>query len=137
LQCWLDPVAKAGGVDAFQGTFRELAWIDGSTVRFELRLSKVQDRSTHATELVNLAPDVLVSVGTLLTGSLAERTNQVPIVFINASNPLGIRLQRQFGQAQPQSDELCLVRPDNGREGATTSEGFEAGHPQRHLDWQF
>jgi hypothetical protein len=99
-------------------------------MRFELRLSKVQDRSTHATELVNLAPDVLVSVGTLLTESLAERTKQVPIVFIN-------RLQREFGQAQPQSDGLCLVRPDNGREGATTSEGFEAGHPQRHLDWQF
>ena len=93
-----DPVAKAGGVDAFQGKLRELGWIDGSTMRFELRLSKVQDRSTHATELVILAPDVLVSVGTLLTVSLAERTNQVPIVFINASNPLGSGLSESLAK---------------------------------------
>jgi len=84
-----DPAAKSGGVDAFQGKLRELGWIDGSTMRFELRLSKVQDKSTLAEELVNLAPDVLVSAGTVLTASLAKRTEQIPIVFINASNPLG------------------------------------------------
>jgi putative ABC transport system substrate-binding protein len=83
-----DPSVKVGGVDALQGKLRELGWVDGSTMHFELRVSKAQDRSTHATELVKLAPDVLVSLGTVHTEALAERTQHIPIVFINASDPL-------------------------------------------------
>jgi putative tryptophan/tyrosine transport system substrate-binding protein len=85
-----DPAVKVGLVDAFQGKLRELGWVDGSTIRFERRVPdvKAQDMSIHATELVNLAPDVLVSVGTVYTEALAVRTRQIPIVFINVSHPL-------------------------------------------------
>src|SRR5262249_12404851 len=73
-------------------------------------LSKVQDRSTNATELVNLTPDVLVSVGTVLTESLAKRTEQIPIVFINASNPLGSGFSE--GLAKPSSNLTGFVSFD-------------------------
>jgi len=59
-------------------------------VRIERRVVGTQ---THlmpamATELVALAPDVLVSIGTVNTAALAERTAKTPIVFVNVSDPV-------------------------------------------------
>ena len=125
-----DPAVKAGDVDAFQAKLHELGWVDGSTIRFELRLSKVPDRSTHATELVNLAPDVLVSVGVLLTESLAERTKQIPIVFINASNPLGSGFSGSL--AKPSRNLTGFVSFDPAMGGKVLQlMKIEVEHPQR------
>lgn len=85
-----EPSVSVGGVSAFEQKLRELGWIDGSTIRFERRVPnpKAQDMSAHAADLVNMAPDVLVAVGTVYAEALAERTWRIPIVFINVSDPI-------------------------------------------------
>jgi putative ABC transport system substrate-binding protein len=85
-----DPSVKVGAIAVFQEKLGELGWMDGNTIRFERRVPDLaaQTMSTHATDLVNLAPDALVSVGTVYTEALAERTRRIPIVFINASDPI-------------------------------------------------
>lgn|SRR5262245_51106488 len=78
------PSVKVGAIAAFQEKLRELGWMDGVTIRLERRVPdlKAQDMSARATDLVNLEPDALVSVGTVYTQALAELTGRIPIVFI-------------------------------------------------------
>jgi putative tryptophan/tyrosine transport system substrate-binding protein len=42
-----------------------------------------------AAELVALAPDVILSVGSSTTGLLLQATNAIPIVFVNLADPVG------------------------------------------------
>jgi putative ABC transport system substrate-binding protein len=79
-----------GDFQIFKEKLLEYGWIDGTTVRLEHRIpgtSKERIQS-DALELVNLSPDVLVSSTTVLAAALAERTRQIPIVFIGASDPI-------------------------------------------------
>jgi putative tryptophan/tyrosine transport system substrate-binding protein len=81
---------RAITIGAFEESFRDRGWINGKSVRIERRVVGTQ---THlipamATELVALAPDVLVSIGTVNTAALAERTAKTPIVFVNVSDPV-------------------------------------------------
>ena len=77
-------------IGAFEEVLRDHGWIDGKSVRLERRVVGTQ---THlipamATELVTLVPDVLVSISTVNTAALAERTATIPIVFINVFDPI-------------------------------------------------
>ena len=77
-------------IGAFEEVLRDHGWIDGKSVRLERRIVGTQ---THlvpamATELVTLAPDVLVSISTVNTAALSERTATTPIVFINVFDPI-------------------------------------------------
>jgi putative ABC transport system substrate-binding protein len=79
-----------GDFQAFKEKLLEYGWIDGTTVRLEHRIpgtSKERIQS-DALELVNYAPDVLVSSTTTLTAALAERTRQIPIVFIGVADAI-------------------------------------------------
>jgi putative ABC transport system substrate-binding protein len=79
-----------GDFQAFREKLLEYGWIDGTTVHLEHRIpgnSKERIQS-DALELVNFAPDVLVSSTTILTAALAERTRQIPIVFIGVADAI-------------------------------------------------
>jgi putative tryptophan/tyrosine transport system substrate-binding protein len=78
-------------VAAFANALQELGWLDGRTVQFDYRWGGGDlDRSRrYATELVALAPDViLVSSGSALA-ALQSVTRTVPIVFVSVSDPVG------------------------------------------------
>jgi putative tryptophan/tyrosine transport system substrate-binding protein len=79
-----------GDFQAFKEKLLEYGWIDGTTVRLEHRVPGAGNQSiqSDALELVNLSPDVLVSSTTVLATALAERTRQIPIVFIGAFDPI-------------------------------------------------
>jgi putative tryptophan/tyrosine transport system substrate-binding protein len=85
----LDHVSE-GHFQNFKEKLLEYGWIDGATVRLEHRIpgaNKERIRS-DALDLVNMAPDVLVSGTTTLTAALAERTRQIPIVFVGVFDPI-------------------------------------------------
>jgi putative ABC transport system substrate-binding protein len=78
-------------VAAFAQALQGLGWLDGRNIQIDYRWGGGDlDRSRrYATELVDLAPDViLVSSGSALA-VLQNVTRTVPIVFLSVSDPVG------------------------------------------------
>lgn len=76
---------------AFREALEQLGWVDGRNVRIEVRwATDTAEIRKHATELVALAPDLIVSAtGTATVGPLLEATRAVPIVFVLVIDPVG------------------------------------------------
>jgi putative tryptophan/tyrosine transport system substrate-binding protein len=76
---------------AFLQGLRQLGWTDGSNVRFDIRWGgrNAADARKHAAELIALAPDVILSVGSTSVAALLEATSTVPIVFVIVPDPIG------------------------------------------------
>ena len=84
------PQAQAQNAAFLQG-LQQLGWTDGRNVRFDLRwgAANAVDARKYAAELVALAPDVILSVGSTSVGPLLEATRTVPIVFVIVPDPVG------------------------------------------------
>jgi putative tryptophan/tyrosine transport system substrate-binding protein len=78
-------------VAAFKQRFQELGWIDGRNVRFDYRYTDGNPERTRvaAVELVGLGPDVILAYANPAVSSLAQVTRTIPIVFTQASDPVG------------------------------------------------
>jgi putative ABC transport system substrate-binding protein len=85
-----DPVAQTRYAAFLQG-LQQLGWIDGRNLRIETRWAAGNAAATrkYAAELVALAPDVIVSIGSANVGSLLQATGAVPIVFAIVIDPVG------------------------------------------------
>jgi putative tryptophan/tyrosine transport system substrate-binding protein len=85
-----DPESLAR-VTAFAQGLQELGWIDGRNVRIDYRwgAADVDRIRRYAEELVALAPHVIVSSGTPSVVALQQATGSVPIVFVQAVDPVG------------------------------------------------
>jgi len=78
-------------ISAFVLRLRELGWVDGSNVQIVYRWSggKVADTRKYAAELAALAPDVILTFGSLGAGALIQATGTVPSVFAMVPDPVG------------------------------------------------
>jgi putative ABC transport system substrate-binding protein len=75
---------------AFLQSLQQLGWTDGRNVKIEFRGAADADQiRQHVAELVALAPDVILSSGTSVTGPLVQATRTVPIVFVQVADPVG------------------------------------------------
>ncbi|HEV7821184.1 MAG TPA: ABC transporter substrate binding protein, partial [Burkholderiales bacterium] len=85
---------NADRLEGFREGMRELGYVEGKTVRFEVRWSDNQiDRLTPlARELLNLKPDVIVAAPVVSAQALARETKTVPIVMGNGAGALAIGL---------------------------------------------
>ena len=84
-----EPTAKAR-IAAFQLGLRELGWVDGNNVQIIYRwFGNAADSREYASELVALAPDVILTAGGAGAGSLLQATRTVPIVFAIVPDPVG------------------------------------------------
>jgi putative ABC transport system substrate-binding protein len=85
-----DPSGKAY-LSAFTRELAKLGWIDGHTVRFDVRWAagSVDRAQMFAKELVDLKPGVILSHGTPVTAALQHETRTIPIVFASVSDPIG------------------------------------------------
>ena len=90
---WLGAGDDAEGqarLAAFAQALRQLGWSEGRNLRIDTRWANSDDIRRHATELVALAPDVLLAgAGTPTVAPLLEATRSVPIVFVIAIDPVG------------------------------------------------
>ena len=68
-----------------------MGWTIGSNVRIDTRwaTNNAAEIRRHATELVVLAPDVILAGGTSAAGPLLQATRTVPIVFTLVVDPVG------------------------------------------------
>src|SRR6516165_10050373 len=78
-------------VTAFQQALQELGWSDGRNVRIDVCWGEndVDRERQCATELVALMPDVVLASGTLSVTPLQHIRPTLPIVFVDASDPVG------------------------------------------------
>jgi putative tryptophan/tyrosine transport system substrate-binding protein len=85
-----DPETRAR-LTAFQQALQELGWIDGSNLHIDIRLSAGNATETrkYADELVALAPDVILAIGSPGIGSALQATRTIPIVFAIVPDPVG------------------------------------------------
>jgi putative ABC transport system substrate-binding protein len=85
-----NPNDEAAKLDAFRGALEKLGYVDGQTILIELRYAMGRpDRfGSLASELVALAPAVIVCVGRRETTALQAATRTIPIVFMQVNDPV-------------------------------------------------
>src|ERR1700752_1565286 len=78
-------------IAAFHQGLQELGWSVGRNVRIDTRWGEEDaDRERkYATELVALAPDVILASGTLSVAALQHVSRTLPIVFAAVTDPVG------------------------------------------------
>ena len=85
-----DPEAQAR-IAAFRQGLQELGWTDGGNLRTDTRWGggDAERIRLYAAEVVALAPDVILAMGSATTGPLLRATRTVPIVFAYVPDPVG------------------------------------------------
>jgi ABC-type uncharacterized transport system substrate-binding protein len=96
--------------EAFRERLRELGYVEGQTVAFELRWADGQlDRlPTLSAELVRLKVDVIVTAGSPAARAAKNATTSIPIVMATGGDPVGLGLV------------ATLARPGGNVTGLTT-----------------
>jgi putative ABC transport system substrate-binding protein len=86
-----DPVGQARNAAFVQG-LQEAGWTIGGNVHIDYRWAAEdveQSGRDNATELVALAPDVILATGGIGVEPLLQVTRTVPIVFVQVTDPVG------------------------------------------------
>jgi len=77
-------------VAAFRGALEKLGWTEGNSLRIELRWSTDDaNRIRTFAKVVDLRPDVILSITTPATAAVQRETQTIPIVFTAVGNPVG------------------------------------------------
>src|SRR5262249_9660444 len=101
---------------AFAQAVKQLGWSEGRNLRIDVRWATAGDIYRHATELVGLAPDVLVAAtGTATVAPLLQATRTAPIVFVTVIDPVGAGFVASFGTTGRQCHRVHNLRIRHGR----------------------
>ena len=76
---------------AFEQALKELGWINGGNIRIDYRWAQNDPELIRkfAAELVALAPDVILTSGSVAVGPMVRATPNIPIVFLQVIDPVG------------------------------------------------
>jgi ABC-type uncharacterized transport system substrate-binding protein len=88
-----DPISQVNAGALLQG-LQQLGWTLGRNVQIDYRwgAATIDRVRKYAEELVALAPDVILASGGTVVGALEQATSTVPIVFVQATDPVGSSL---------------------------------------------
>lgn len=78
-------------IDLFVRSLQQLGWVAGQNAKIDIRQvgTEVDRAAGYAAELIALEPDVIVTIGSAMIGPLQQATRTIPIVFVNAPDPVG------------------------------------------------
>ena len=84
-----DPLGQQR-IAALRAGLQELGWRQGGNLQIDLRwaggdASRLKD---YTAELLRLAPDVIVTNGTLATVAMEQATRSIPIIFVTVNDPV-------------------------------------------------
>jgi putative ABC transport system substrate-binding protein len=82
----------------FAQALQQLGWAVGHNLVIDTRLvgGEIDRYRRDAADLVALAPDVIISVGSALVAPLQQATRTIPIVFVNVPDPVGAGFVRSM-----------------------------------------
>jgi putative ABC transport system substrate-binding protein len=77
-------------LSAFRQGLRDLNWVEGRNVSLAVRwgAGNAERTKAFATELVGLAPDVILATNTPTARALKQATHKIPIVFAGLADPI-------------------------------------------------
>jgi putative ABC transport system substrate-binding protein len=104
---------------ALREGLQQSGWTDGRNVRIDYRWGAGDRGDTdrirrYAAELVALAPDVILASTTVTVGPLLELTRTIPIVFVNAADPVGAGLVESLARPGGNVTGFALYEYDTG-----------------------
>ena len=84
-----DPETKSR-IRAFRLGMRDAGWVEGRNIQIEYRYGIDRDAiKNHVSDLIRLAPDVILANSTPVMAALRPATNTIPIVFVVVNHPVG------------------------------------------------
>jgi putative tryptophan/tyrosine transport system substrate-binding protein len=84
-----DPEGQARAV-AFESGLNDLGWVKSRNVRIEYRWADNPDLlRRHASELIGLAPNLILTSSTPVIAALQEQRHTIPVVFTQVTDPVG------------------------------------------------
>jgi putative ABC transport system substrate-binding protein len=100
-------------ITALNQGLEKLGWAPGRTVRIEYRFAVVDaDRIRNsAAELVASAPDVILAHTPTMVAALMQATDTIPIVFVQASDPITLRVVTGLSQPSGNVTGFVLFEP--------------------------
>ena len=106
-------------VTALAQGLQQLGWTAGRNVRIDYRWGAVDaDRSRrYATELLALAPDVILASSSPAVAALQQATPTVPIVFVNIIDPVGAGFVDSLAQPGGHVTGFTLSNTASARNG--------------------
>jgi len=86
-----DDAEAQARITVFAQALQQLGWAVGRNLVIDNRMvgGDIDHYRRDAAELVALAPDVIVSVGSVIVAPLQQATRIIPIVFMNVPDPVG------------------------------------------------
>lgn len=103
-------------MDGFKSGLRDLGWVEGKCISFELRAAEGQlhHLPQFADEMIALGVDLIAVIGAVTVRAVREATTTIPIVFAVVVEPVGDRLAEN------------LERPCGNVTGVTTFDPQQA-----------
>jgi putative ABC transport system substrate-binding protein len=103
-------------MEGFKLGLRDLGWVEGERIRFELRAAEGQLHllSEFASEMVGLGVDLIAVIGAVTVRAVRQATSRIPIVFAVVVEPIGDGLATN------------LERPGGNITGVTTFDPLQA-----------
>ena len=94
-----DPFAQRI-VSTFTDALGRLGWVEGKNIQTDYRFAAGDPTlyKTYATELVGLAPDVILATPAPAVMALRQQTSTIPIVFVFVPDPVGLGLVRSLAR---------------------------------------
>ena len=107
-----DPLSQTV-VGAFSQGLQEYGWNIGRNVRIEYRWAAIDDNLMrgYAAELVAFAADVILAFGSVAAKAIERESREVPIVFVNASDPVGAGLVESLARPGGQATGFLSIEP--------------------------
>jgi putative ABC transport system substrate-binding protein len=101
--------------------FRQLGWVDGETAHIDIRWGAGDAARIRKgiTELLALAPDVIVTTSTPPTSMFREATRTIPIIFGSMSIPSGQESSRLYRTPVAMLRDLQTTNTASVRNGSS------------------
>src|SRR5215831_10520182 len=109
-----DPIAR-NWVAALQEGLRQAGWIDNSNIAIAVRFAADQSSvQATATELLSLAPDLILAHSSPGATAIRERTKTIPIVFVAVGDPVINRIVKDVAHPEGNVTGITNLFPSMG-----------------------
>jgi putative tryptophan/tyrosine transport system substrate-binding protein len=95
-----DDSESVGRRAAFEQALKKLGWTNGGNLRIDYRWARNDPEliGKFVAELIALAPDLILTSGSIVVGPMVRATRDIPIVFLQVIDPVGSGFIESMGQ---------------------------------------
>jgi len=112
-------------MEGFKFGLRDLGWLEGENIRFELRAAegKLHRLPEFANEIVGPGVDAIAVIGAVTVRAARQATSNIPIVFAVVVEPIADGLSENLQRPGGNVTGGDYLRPGTDRKAAANVEG--------------